>query len=33
VVWAGAGDEHSVFPIACADLVRITGGTLLAVGT
>ena len=32
VVWASAGDEHSVFPTTCAELVRITGGTLLDVG-
>jgi prolyl-tRNA editing enzyme YbaK/EbsC (Cys-tRNA(Pro) deacylase) len=32
VVWAGAGDEHSVFPVTCAELVRMTGGTLVEVG-
>ncbi len=33
VVWASAGDKHSVFPTTCAELVQITGGKLLDVGT
>ena len=33
VVWASAGDEHSVFPTTCTELVRITGGKVLDVGT
>jgi prolyl-tRNA editing enzyme YbaK/EbsC (Cys-tRNA(Pro) deacylase) len=32
VIWASAGDEHSVFATSCAELVRITGGKLLDVG-
>lgn len=32
-VWAGAGDEYSMFPTTCEELVRITGGTLLSVGS
>lgn len=31
-IWAGAGDEYSMFPTNCAELIRITGGTLLNVG-
>ncbi len=31
-VWAGAGDEHSVFPVTCAELLRMTRGTLVDVG-
>jgi prolyl-tRNA editing enzyme YbaK/EbsC (Cys-tRNA(Pro) deacylase) len=31
-VWAGAGDKYSMFPTDCAELVRVTGGTLLEVG-
>ncbi|GAA4924277.1 YbaK/EbsC family protein [Actinomycetospora succinea] len=30
-VWAGAGDEHSMFPTTAAELVDLTGGTLLEV--
>jgi prolyl-tRNA editing enzyme YbaK/EbsC (Cys-tRNA(Pro) deacylase) len=30
-VWAGAGDEHSMFPTTAAELVELTGGTLLEV--
>lgn len=32
VVWAGAGDDHSMFPTTCAELVRITSGDLLDLG-
>lgn len=32
VVWAGAGDDHSMFPTTCAELVRVTSGVLLDVG-
>lgn len=32
VVWAGAGDDHSMFPTTCAELVRITSGVPLDVG-
>ena len=31
-VWAGAGDEYSMFPTTFAELVRITGGAGLDVG-
>jgi prolyl-tRNA editing enzyme YbaK/EbsC (Cys-tRNA(Pro) deacylase) len=31
-VWAGAGDEYSMFPTTSAELVRITGGTRLDLG-
>jgi len=31
-VWAGAGDEHSVFPTTFAELLRITGGVAVEVG-
>jgi prolyl-tRNA editing enzyme YbaK/EbsC (Cys-tRNA(Pro) deacylase) len=30
-VWAAAGHPHTVFPLAPADLVRITGGRVVAV--
>ncbi|WP_328306333.1 YbaK/EbsC family protein [Actinomycetospora sp. NBC_00405] len=30
-VWAGAGDEHSMFPTTAEELVALTGGTLLEV--
>ncbi|MEJ2862009.1 YbaK/EbsC family protein [Actinomycetospora flava] len=30
-VWAGAGDEHSMFPTTADELVALTGGTLLEV--
>ena len=30
-VWAAAGHAHTVFPISFADLVRITGGSVVAV--
>ncbi|MDD7942391.1 YbaK/EbsC family protein [Actinomycetospora lutea] len=30
-VWAGAGDEHSMFPTTADELVTLTGGTLLEV--
>lgn len=30
-VWAGAGDEFSMFPTTAAELVDLTGGTLLEV--
>jgi prolyl-tRNA editing enzyme YbaK/EbsC (Cys-tRNA(Pro) deacylase) len=30
-VWAGAGDEHAMFPTTAAELVALTGGTLLEV--
>jgi prolyl-tRNA editing enzyme YbaK/EbsC (Cys-tRNA(Pro) deacylase) len=32
-VWAAAGTPHTVFPLAPADLVRVTGGTVAAVRT
>lgn len=28
-VWAGAGDEHSMFPTTADELIALTGGTLL----
>jgi prolyl-tRNA editing enzyme YbaK/EbsC (Cys-tRNA(Pro) deacylase) len=31
-VWAGAGDDHSMFPTTCAELVRMTAGVLLDLG-
>ena len=31
VVWAAAGHPHSVFPTTFEELVRITGGTPMAV--
>ncbi|MDD7968305.1 YbaK/EbsC family protein [Actinomycetospora lemnae] len=30
-VWAGAGDEYAMFPTTAAELVGLTGGTLLEV--
>lgn len=30
-IWAAAGHSHAVFPLTYADLVRITGGTVVAV--
>lgn len=30
-VWAGAGDEFSMFPTTAAELIDLTGGTLLEV--
>ena len=30
-IWAAAGHPHTVFPIAPADLVRLTGGRVVAV--
>jgi prolyl-tRNA editing enzyme YbaK/EbsC (Cys-tRNA(Pro) deacylase) len=30
-VWAGAGDEHAMFPTTAAELVELTGGTPLEV--
>jgi prolyl-tRNA editing enzyme YbaK/EbsC (Cys-tRNA(Pro) deacylase) len=30
-VWAGAGDEHAMFPTTADELVALTGGTLLEV--
>jgi prolyl-tRNA editing enzyme YbaK/EbsC (Cys-tRNA(Pro) deacylase) len=30
-VWAGAGDEHAMFPTSADELVALTGGTLLEV--
>lgn len=32
VVWAAAGHPHTVFRTTCAELLRITGGTLAKVG-
>jgi prolyl-tRNA editing enzyme YbaK/EbsC (Cys-tRNA(Pro) deacylase) len=32
VVWAGAGDENTMFPTSLDELVRITGGTAANVG-
>src|SRR5258708_436207 len=32
VVWAGGGDEHTMFPTSLDELVRITGGTVAEVG-
>lgn len=31
-IWAAAGHSHAVFPLTYAELVRITGGTVTAVG-
>ena len=31
LIWAGAGDHHTMFPVSYADLVRITGGSEAAV--
>jgi prolyl-tRNA editing enzyme YbaK/EbsC (Cys-tRNA(Pro) deacylase) len=30
-VWAGAGDEHAMFPTTADELVALTGGTLLEI--
>ncbi|GAA4897087.1 YbaK/EbsC family protein [Actinomycetospora straminea] len=30
-VWAGAGDEHAMFPTTAEELVELTGGTLLEI--
>jgi len=30
-IWAAAGHSHAVFPLTYAELVRITGGTVVAV--
>jgi len=30
-IWAAAGHSHAVFPLTFAELVRITGGTVVAV--
>lgn len=30
-LWAAAGHSHAVFPLSYADLIRITGGTVIAV--
>jgi prolyl-tRNA editing enzyme YbaK/EbsC (Cys-tRNA(Pro) deacylase) len=30
-VWAAAGSPHAVYPTTLAELVRATGGTVLAV--
>ncbi|WP_395639007.1 YbaK/EbsC family protein [Pseudolysinimonas sp.] len=30
-IWAAAGHSHAVFPLTFAELVRITGGTIVAV--
>ena len=30
-IWAAAGHPHAVFPLAFDDLVRLTGGTVIAV--
>jgi prolyl-tRNA editing enzyme YbaK/EbsC (Cys-tRNA(Pro) deacylase) len=32
VVWAGAGDEHAMFPATVDELLALTGGTELEVG-
>ena len=32
-VWAAAGHPHSVFPTTFEELVRITGGTAMAVAS
>ncbi|MFJ1791732.1 YbaK/EbsC family protein [Kitasatospora griseola] len=31
-IWAAAGTPHTVFPTTAAELLRLTGGTLLPVG-
>lgn len=31
-IWAAAGHSHAVFPLTYAELVRITGGTVVSVG-
>lgn len=32
VVWASAGDDHSMFATTCSELVTLTDGTLLDIG-